>query len=111
MIKIYGIKNCDSVKKAFKALEGKSLTYEFIDFKKTPPDLDLIKKWLKQIDVDVLINKRGTTWRKLPDEVKENLDEDTAISIMRDNPSVIKRPVNDNDGEISVGLNCQLYIM
>ena len=90
-------------------LDKKSIPYDFIDFKKTPPDSDLIKKWLEQVDLDALINKRGTTWRKLADETKKNLDKNSSISIMCANPSIIKRPVTDDNGEVFVGLKCNFY--
>ena len=106
MTTLYGIKNCDTMKKTQKWLQANGVEFEFVDYKKSPPDAELIQKFLGQHGLDVLINKRGTTWRKLDDATKENLDTDSAIALMCEQPSIIKRPIIEaNDGTLLVGYN------
>lgn len=93
MIQLYGINQCSTVKKAKLCLDNQGIAYEFIDYKKTPPTAALIKSWLTLWDYDQLINRRGTTWRKLPESVKESLNEAQAIKLMLEQPSIIKRPI------------------
>ncbi|KLT73561.1 hypothetical protein PL75_02510 [Neisseria arctica] len=110
MIKIYGIPNCDTVKKARRWLEENQVAYEFIDFKKTPPDKALIEKWLADIPMEVLLNKRGTTWRKLDEAQKVSVENhDAAIALMVDQPSLIKRPIADIDGHYHAGFQIVDY--
>ncbi|MCX4025457.1 ArsC family reductase [Endozoicomonas sp. SM1973] len=109
MIKLYGIKNCDTVKKARKWLDEQQIAYEFHDFKTAGIHRDIIAQWLTQLDQDTLINKRGTTWRRIPETQKINLTDEKAITLMLANPSVIKRPVLDKDGNISVGFSPESY--
>ena len=94
MTTIYGIPNCDTVKKARNWLAEHGIAAEFVDFKKTPPAPDLIEAWLGDIDVAVLLNKRGTTWRKL-DEAQQAraATREGAVALMAAQPSLIKRPV------------------
>ena len=87
MITIYGIPNCDTMKKARKWLEANDVDYEFHDYKKMGVPEDKLKSWVKQAGWDSVLNKRGTTWRKLDDKVRENIDEFSAIQIMLSNPS------------------------
>ena len=90
-MKVYGIKNCDTVKKALKYLDEKSISYEFIDFKKTPPTKSLLKKWTKELG-DIPVNKRGTTFRKFKGEFEESNKEEK-INLLVENSSAIKRPI------------------
>lgn len=93
-ITVYGIPNCGSVKKTRVWLDEHDLTYVFHDFKKMSLDAETIKYWLKTIPLDVLINKKGTTWRNLsPDEQAKSSNQDSAIELMMTHTSVIKRPV------------------
>jgi len=92
MIKIYGIPNCDTMKKARKWLEKNNLEAEFHDYKKSGVPEKHLKQWVKKAGWQVVLNKRGTTWRKLNDNIKNNIDEASAIQVMLDNPSAIKRP-------------------
>ena len=93
MIKLYGIRNCDTVKKARKWLDDQAVDYQFVDFKHTPPDQDLLETWCQHLDWQDLVNRRGTTWRKLPDNDKAELSQAKAIQLMLAQPSLIKRPV------------------
>ena len=93
MITMFGIKNCDTIKKARKWLEAEGIDYQFHDYKKDGLSPEMLNAWVKDLDWKVLINKRGTTWRKLPDDVKESIDQASAIEIMLENASIIKRPL------------------
>jgi arsenate reductase (glutaredoxin) len=104
-MKLYGIKNCDTVKKARKWLDEQGVAYEFHDFKKDGLDDTLLSRWESAIGWEALINRRGTTWRKLPDEVRDTIGAQSAHDIMLDNPSIIKRPVVEHEGDVSVGFN------
>lgn len=92
-VKIYGIKNCDTMKKAFKWLDENGVDYEFHDYKKMGVQEDVLRAAIEQHGWEVVINKRGTTWRKLSDDVKESMDSLNALEIAAKSPSIIKRPV------------------
>jgi len=91
--KIYGIKNCDTMKKAFKWLESNNVIYDFHDYKKQGVDENVLSMAIKDHGWEKVINKRGTTWRKLPEDVKNAMDEKSAILHAQENPSLIKRPL------------------
>lgn len=93
MITLYGIANCDTIKKAKCWLEAADLEYEFHDYKKQGCSSELAKRFLQQFELDKLVNKRGTTWRKLPEPQKNNLDTESAVALMASQPSIIKRPI------------------
>lgn len=106
-LKVYGIKNCNTMKKAFDFLREKGVTYEFIDYKKQKPTIELLGGFLKETDLASLVNKQGTTYRKMTDEQKKALEsEKTALPILVENSSMIKRPVIvSNDKVVMVGWN------
>ncbi len=108
-ITMYGIKNCDTIKKARKWLEAEGVDYQFHDYKKESIQKDQLITWINQLGWEVLLNKRGTTWRKLPDDVKNNIDEASAISVMLENTSIIKRPVLDTGNTLLVGFSADEY--
>ena len=95
MIQLYGIPNCDTVKKARTWLQEQSIQFEFIDFKKQAPTAELITSWLQTIPLETLLNKRGTTWRKLTNDQKQAADAsvNNAIYLLIENTSMIKRPI------------------
>lgn len=103
MVTLYGIKNCDTIKKALKWLEAEGVEYQFHDFRKDGLDADQLKGWVSELGWDVLLNKRSTTWRQLTDTIKNNIDETSAIEVMLGNPAIIKRPVLDTGAERKVG--------
>jgi Spx/MgsR family transcriptional regulator len=105
MIKIYGIPNCDTMKKARRWLEANGVEYDFHDYKKLGVPEDNLKTWVKQAGWETILNKRGTTWRKLDDEVKANIDEASAITVMLTNPSIIKRPILESGKTLLIGFN------
>ncbi|UFH59724.1 arsenate reductase family protein [Sulfurovum mangrovi] len=108
MIKVYGIKNCDSVRKAIKYLKSHELAFEFIDFRETPVSDTEIAKWLEESDINTLFNTRGTTYRTL--KLKElNLDEEGKRTWLAKENMLIKRPVITLDNDVIVGYNESLY--
>ena len=109
MIKIYGIPNCDTMKKARKWLSENQLDYEFHDYKKQGVPEKKLKQWIKKAGWETLLNKRGTTWRKLSEEIKNTINESSAVQVMLDNPSAIKRPVLEDDDTLIVGFSESEY--
>jgi len=110
MTTIYGIKNCDTMKKAVKWLNDHGIEHQFHDFKKAGLDEKQLKAWVKQVGWEVLVNRRGTTWRKLPEADREGVNEATAIRLMLNNLSLIKRPVLETDKTIHVGFKADEYV-
>ena len=104
-ITLYGIPNCDTVKKARKWLEARDMDYAFHDYKKEGADAARLAAWVDEAGWEVVLNRRGTTFRKLPDEDKEGIDAAKAVAIMAANPSCIKRPVVEHPGGLLVGFN------
>ena len=103
MVTIYGIKNCDTMKKARKWLEAKGVDYEFHDYKKLGVDEKQLRGWVTDVGWEILLNRRGMMWRKVPDEIKAEIDEESAIGLMLETPSIIKRPVLESKGKLQVG--------
>lgn len=93
MTTLYGIPNCDTVKKARRWLEARGIAYDFHDYKKSGIDAATLHDWCREFGWETLLNRRGTTWRGLDDNLKQDLDEAGAIRLMRANTSVIRRPV------------------
>jgi len=110
MITLYGIPNCGSVKKARDWLESENIAYEFHDFKKVGIDKDSIAGWMKRVPWEVLVNKKGTTWRALPEATKDGVtDATSATKLMVENTSVIKRPVLSKGRTVLVGFDVHAY--
>jgi len=105
MTTLYGINNCDTIKKTRALLTELEVDYAFHDYKKLGCDEALIRKFLKHFDIKSLVNTRGTTWRKLPDAVKQNLSEAAAIKLMSENNSIIKRPIIEIRGKWLLGFD------
>lgn len=109
-ITLYGIPNCDTVKKARTWLDDHDIAYTFHDFKKAGLDAALVQGWLKDIPRDVLVNRKGTTWRGLSDERKASINDDaSATALMVELPSIIKRPVLAGGKQTQVGFSDALY--
>lgn len=107
---LYGIPNCDTVKKARSWLEQHGIAYTFHDFKKAGLDQGIVNAWLAHLEWDALINRKGTTWRALSDERKAAVaDANSAIALMLESPSVIKRPVLVYDNSTYVGFSGETY--
>jgi arsenate reductase len=100
---VFGIKNCDTVKKARRWLDAHEVDYQFHDLRQDGLDKKTIENWLQSVDWETLLNKRGTTWRKLDDPRKDSLDQATAVDLMLENPTLIKRPVVETDKACFVG--------
>ena len=92
---IYGIKSCSTMKKAFTKLDELGVSYDFHDYKKQGIDKESVQRWVNELGIDKVLNKRGTTWRKLSDEQKQAADSDVdnAIDLLVENTSMIKRPI------------------
>lgn len=108
-VTIYGIKACDTMKKARDWLDGHGVAYGFHDYKTVGIDRATLQGWAGKVGWEVLLNRAGTTFRKLPDAHKTGLDEAKAIDLMLAQPSMIKRPVLDLDGDLLVGFKPDLY--
>jgi Spx/MgsR family transcriptional regulator len=106
---LYGIKNCDTMKKARAWLEAKGVSYAFHDYKSEGIDRARLEAWAKSVGWETLLNRAGTTFRKLPEAERSCLDEGKAIALMLDQPSMIKRPVLDLDGRLLVGFKPEIY--
>lgn len=102
-IHLYGIPNCDTVKKARKWLEARELEYAFHDFKKEGVDQTNLREWISACGVDTVLNRRGTTYRKLSNADKANIDAAKAVTLLQEHTSMIKRPVVVHAGGILVG--------
>ena len=98
-ITIYGIKSCDTMKKAFAKLDNLNVEYVFHDYKKQGIDKDSVQRWVAKLGIDKVLNKRGTTWRKLEDAQKQAADAslDNAIDLLVENTSMIKRPIVEGE--------------
>ena len=108
MIKIYGIKNCDSVKKALKYFEKHNIKYELFDFKKEQITCDMLERWLKNTDIQTLFNSKSTTYRNL--NLKElNLDDEQKAQWLCKENLLIKRPVIEHNNGLLVGFNEETY--
>ena len=108
-ITIYGIKNCDTMKKARAWLDQRGVNYAFHDYKAAGIERGKLEGWAKKIGWENLLNKAGTTFRKLPDKDKEGLTEKKAIALMLAQPSMIKRPVLEAGGRLLVGFKPEQY--
>ena len=109
-ITIYGIKNCDTMKKARAWLDGHGVKYDFHDYKSEGIDRERLKTWSDELGWEVLLNRAGTTFKKLPDKDKEGLSEKKAIALMLKQPSMIKRPVLElGGGKLLVGFKPEDY--
>jgi arsenate reductase (glutaredoxin) len=102
-VTLYGIPNCDTVKKARSWLEAEGVAYAFHDYKKSGVDAASLKRWVDALGWDVILNRAGTTFRKLPDADKAELTRDKAIALMLASPSMIKRPILEATGILMAG--------
>lgn len=106
---IYGIKNCDTMKKAFAWLDSNSVQYTFHDYKKLGMDESVLKQAIAQHGWENVINRRGTTWRMLPDTIKTTMNADMAESLAKESPSIVKRPLLVHDNTITLGFSAEHY--
>ena len=108
-VTIYGIKACDTMQKARAWLEGRGVAYAFHDYKTQGVDRCRLEGWAGQVGWEVLLNRAGTTFRKLPDAEKADLTQAKAIGLMLAQPSMIKRPVLETEGGLIVGFKPETY--
>lgn len=106
-VKIYGIKNCSTMKKAFDKLTALGIDYGFFDYKKQTLEKSVLQHWIDKQGIDKILNKKGTTWRNLTEEQKQQAEQnqDVAIDLMLEKPSIIKRPIIVKGDEILVGFD------
>ena len=109
MIKLYGIRNCDTVKKARQWLADRNVAYDFHDYKSEGIDPARLSGWAREVGWERLLNRSGTTFRKLPDADKQAIDEARALALMVGQPSMIRRPVIEGAGPLLVGFDADLY--
>lgn len=109
MITLYGIPNCDTVKKARTWFEKRGVAYKFHDYKKQGIDREKLEEWILEKGWEPLLNKSGTTFRALPDVLKQDIDGDKALALMLAEPSMIKRPIVEGAGELIVGYSSTDY--
>ncbi len=103
MITVYGISNCDTVKRARAHLDGAGIVHRFHDFKRDGLDRALAQSWIDALGVDTIVNRKGTTWRKLDDATREGLTAGNAAELLAREPSLVKRPVIAHAGGLIVG--------
>jgi len=109
-MKVYGIVNCNTVKAARTWLDAHGKRYEFVDFKKAPPTRELLQRWCATFGWERVLNRRGTTWRMLSPAAQARVkDDQSAIALMIEKPSVIKRPVLENPGPKLIGFDEDAY--
>ena len=111
-MKVYGIKNCDTVKKARKFLDEAGIEYTFHDYKKDGVDADRLTAFVKEFGWDTVLNKRGTTWRRLDDDTKEGVvDVPSALDVMMEHSSTIKRPIVEGENKNFIGFDAVAWEM
>lgn len=108
-IRVYGIKNCDTMKKAMNWLSENGIAYEFVDYKKAGVAEAGLPDWNARAGWEKLLNTRGLTWKKLSDDERANVDEAKALHLMAQYPSLIKRPVLDTGQQLLVGFSPENY--
>lgn len=108
-IKLYGIKNCDTMKKAFAWLEANGIAYEFIDYKKAGVAESALPDWNRRAGWKILLNTRGLMWKKLTEEERTDVDEAKALTLLAKYPAMIKRPVLDTGKTLLVGFDADRY--
>ena len=107
--RLYGIPNCDTMKKARAWLESRRVDYEFHDYRKSGIERAQLESWIQAVGWEVLLNRAGTTFRKLPDAAKANLTEGQAVKLMLEQPAMIKRPVLERGKTLLVGFSPEKY--
>lgn len=109
MTTLFGIKNCDTIKKAKKWLTEHDIAYQFHDYRTDGLEKTQLAQWCNELGWEQVLNRRGTTWRKLPESDKDNMNESTAIELMLTQPAMIKRPLLDTDTQRLLGFKAAEY--
>jgi arsenate reductase len=105
MVTIFGIRNCDTVRKARRWLDGQGVEYSFHDVRSDGLSRTQLESWVKTLGWENLLNRRGTTWRKLPEAVRDNINKRVAVKLMLEQPAMIKRPVLDLGNSMHLGFS------
>jgi arsenate reductase len=108
-VTVYGIKACDTMKKAFTWLDNNGIAYHFHDYKKEGAPEAALRQWIKALGWEVVINRRGTTWRKLPESLRDSMDAEKAVAAALENPSLIKRPMLETGKLVEAGFKPERY--
>jgi len=106
---LHGIPNCDTVRRARAALDARSVAYRFHDFRRDGVDPAMLARWAARVGWERLLNRQGTTFRRLPDEAKADLDEARALALLAAHPTTIRRPVAENGDVLLVGYDAEAY--
>ena len=109
MVTIYGIKNCDTMKKAMRWLDEHGVEYRFHDYRRDGLDTAALRAWEKELGWETLLNRRGQLWRKLPQAQRDAIDRSSALQLMQQNPGIIKRPLLDLGERRVVGFSPETY--
>ena len=109
MTTLFGIKNCDTIKKARNWLGEHDIKFQFHDYRTDGLEKSQLEQWCQELGWEQLLNRRGTTWRKLPDEIKESIDENSAIALMLEQPAMIKRPLLESGTQRLLGFKATEY--
>ncbi len=105
MVTVFGIRNCDTIRKARRWLDGQGVEYSFHDVRSDGLSRTQLESWVKTLGWENLLNRRGTTWRKLPEAVRDNIDQRAAVKLMLEQPAMIKRPVLDLGNSMHLGFS------
>ena len=108
-VTLYGISSCDTIRKAKTWLQKQRIEFEFHDYRKQGLEQQLLQSMISALGWEVMLNRRGTTWRTLPDTVKDQIDQASAMRLMLDNPAIIKRPILATQNRLHVGFSDQQY--
>ena len=108
-ITMFGIPNCDTIKKAKKWLEAEGIEFEFHDYRKQGINEELVKTFCAELGWELVLNKRGTTYRQLTQEQKDTLTEEKAVALLVEQPAMIKRPILNVDGKLHIGFKADQY--
>ena len=109
MLTLHGLKNCDSCRKARNSLDANGLTYRFHDLRADGLDRAMLERWTTAVGWEALVNRRSTTWRGLAEEARHSLDERTAIDLMLEHPTLVKRPIAESASGVIVGFRPEQY--
>jgi len=109
MTTLFGIKNCDTIKKARNWLSEHDIEFQFHDYRTDGLEQSQLEQWCQELGWEQLLNRRGTTWRKLPDEIKDTINENSAIALMLEQPAMIKRPLLESGTQRLLGFKATEY--
>lgn len=109
MINMWGLTNCDSCRRARHWLEARGIQFTFHDLHANIPEATRLSRWLKTVGIEVRVNRRSTTWRKLPAAIKQQLETGNTVAVLKDYPALLKRPIIEHDQQLLVGFDATHY--